>query len=154
MDKPLIRIAKAKDIDDLVKLGYALHQTEKTFEPLLSFSKKEGRDRYKKQINHPNTLFLVVEKDQQVLGYLYAHIGKIDYLADTPHNCEIEAIFLKPEIRGLGLSRDLIKKCIDWGKNKKVNRFTAGIYHDNDISKSSFQASGFRQYHTTYLLEN
>lgn len=145
-----VRTATIDDLDYLVSWGEKLHFVEKKFEPLLTFSKKESEDFYTKQLNNPDALFLVASIDNTLVGYLYAHVDKVDYLNTNKYECEIEVIYLDEKARGTGISQELIQKCFDWIKTKDCFRVKAGIYSKNIASQNLFAKMGFESYHSTY----
>lgn len=145
-----VKIATISDLNQLIKWGEKLHLVEKKFEPLLTFSKKESEDFYRKQLNNPEALFLVASIDNNLVGYLYAHVDKVDYLSTNKYECEIEVIYLDEKARGTGISQELIQKCFDWIKTKDCFRVKAGIYSQNIASQNLFAKMGFEPYHSTY----
>ena len=149
----LIRQASTQDLDMLINWGEKLHDVEKKFEPLLIFSKQDSTDFYKKQLNNTDALFLIAEIDHLPVGYLYAHIDKIDYLDTNKNQCEIEVIFLDEPARGTGISQDLIKECLQWIKTKSCFRVITGIYSQNLASQKLFSKIGFKPYHSTYTMD-
>ena len=147
-----IKKANKKDLSILLNFGYKLFETEKKFEPLLTFSSKKAKEKYIKELENKSSLFLIVELDKKPIGYLYAHAEKIEYFETNKKECEIEVIYLEPEYRGMGISQQLIEKCIIWSRKNNVFRIKAGIYEGNDNSKKAFNKFGFSRYHSTFTL--
>jgi GNAT superfamily N-acetyltransferase len=144
-----IRQATTQDLTTLLQLGKKLHQVELQFEPLLKYSEQEATNRYTQELRNDHALFLIAEEGSLPIGYLYAHIDQIDYFSTSKPECEIEVIYLEKEARGKGVSKQLVDSCISWAKKSNVFRIKAGIYHQNQLSLSSFQKYGFKPYHTT-----
>jgi len=148
-----IRKATPNDLDELISMGTALHDVEKKFEPLLTFSNQEAKKLYSKQLENKNAFFLVAEKDEHILGYLYGLIDIVNYFSTKSPEAEIEVIYLKPESRGKGVAELFIDKFVIWAKEMGAFRVKAGIYEENDPSKNLFLKYGFKPYHTVYNLD-
>jgi RimJ/RimL family protein N-acetyltransferase len=153
MPNAYIKQATINDLNSLIQFGYKLYLIEKQFEHNLIFSKKKAKKNYSQQIQKPNTLFLISYLNKKPVGYLYAHIDKLDYLSKNKKECEIEVIYLETKIRGTGLAQKMIQECLTWAKTKKCFRIKAGIYTKNIISQKLFSKVEFQPYHTTYLLK-
>lgn len=147
-----IRVATHQDLPTLLQLGYEMYLVEKEFEPFLAFSQQEAAQRYSAEINDPRFLFLVVEVNGTIAGYLYAHLDRLDYLDTEQPSCEIEVIYLRPEIRGHGVAESLIQKAIAWAQKAGAWRVTAGIFLENTASLNAFTKAGFMQHHVTTVL--
>lgn len=148
-----IRKATPDDLNELISMGRALHEVEKQFEPLLTFSDQEAREHYTKQLKNDNAHFLVAEDADQILGYLYGHIDIVDYFSTKSPEAEAEVIYLKPEARGKGVAKQLVDQFIVWAKEKKAFRVKGGIYDQNEPSKNLFLKYGFKPYHTFYTFD-
>ena len=149
-----IKIKKAalSDLDELISMGYSLHRVEKQFEPLLTFSAKEAKKYYTKQLENENAYFLIAEGNEHILGYLYGHMDVVDYFSTDSPEAEIEVVYLKPEYRGKGVAKLLVDRFVLLAKEKKAFRVKGGIYNENDPSKNFFLNYGFVPYHTIYTL--
>lgn len=145
-----IRKATIKDLAILLEWGKAMYEVEKKFLPLLTYSSNESENRYKKQINDSNFLFLIAELDNVPVGYLYAHLDKIDYLSTELPQCEIEVIYLDEKARGMRISGKLIAVAIDWAQEKNAFEIKAGIFAKNLASQEAFKKAGFNLQHLTF----
>ena len=149
----LVRKAHREEIPKLIELGKKLYLVEKQFEPELTFSAEEAIALYQKQFQNPQALFLVIEDQSQIVGYLYAHCDAVEYLATAQPECEIEVIYLEPTYRGHHLSEKLIQNCLTWAKTQNVFRVKAGIFAQNKASQKAFAKQGFQPQHVTYTFE-
>jgi L-amino acid N-acyltransferase YncA len=145
-----IRKASAEDLPQLLKWGEKLYEAEKVYQPLLKYSESNAKARYSKQISDPKFLFLVAEVNKKPVGYLYAHLDQIEYLNTSKPQCEIEAVFINKEARGMGLSKELLEKAITWAKDNNAFEVKAGIFTKNTISRKLFESSGLEESHITY----
>lgn len=148
----IIRKAKRDDVETLVTMGEKLHEVEKTFEPLLTFSYSDFVQHYKEELENPRALLLVAQDQDKVIAYLYAHAQRVEYFDTDKLECEIEVIYVEPEYRGKGLAEKFIDSCLAWAEDKNVFRFKTGIYAQNASSQAAFTKYGFMPYHTTFVL--
>lgn len=65
------------------------------------------------QFRDENTAYFVVESDGKIVGG--AGIGKLKGYDDI---CELQKMYLLPEVRGKGLAKLLMDKCVDFAKQK------------------------------------
>jgi len=148
-----IRIANKRDVGLLLQWGKKMYEIEKQYMPLLKYSEVEAKERYESQINNPLFYFLIVEYKDEPVGYLYAHLDKVDYLETDQKQCEIEVIYLDEKARGKKISPKLINKCIEWAKQNNAFEIKAGIFTENTASKKAFESLGFSAQHITYTKE-
>ncbi|MDH5533008.1 MAG: GNAT family N-acetyltransferase [Candidatus Pacebacteria bacterium] len=149
----LIRKATKSDIKTLLNFGEKLHLVEKEFEPFLEYSRDEINNKYLQQLNNPLALFLIAEdSDNSPMGYLYAHTNKINSKSNLLE-CQLEVIYILPEFRNKGLSKQLINECINWAKEKQITRIKTEIFSKNTISVKAFENTGFNQYSSIYSLD-
>jgi len=146
-----IRKANINDLELLLTWGRKMYKTEKHYMPLLKYSSKEARERYKNQIDNPLFYFLIAELNNKPVGYLYAHLDQIPYLRTKRKECEAEVIYLEKQGRGKGISQKLIASCVTWAKKNNALGIKAGIFANNITSIKTFQKSGFSLRHTTYF---
>lgn len=86
---------------------------------LLGYPLKENRfcENLKKLINHPQHLILVICINSKVYGFI--HLCEVINIITDPY-CEIMALIIDEEKRGMGLGRLLLEESIEWVKNKKI----------------------------------
>ncbi len=149
----IIRKALKSDISYIIQLGEKLHRTELNLEPRLTFVQSEALSHYTEKINDPDSCILVVEQDSNIVGYSYSYTKPVQYFTHSPRECVIEAVYLNEEVRGTGIFEKLIQETITWARNKNVVRIKAGIYADNEVSRSAFMKQGFKEYHVTLVQE-
>lgn len=145
-----IRKAKITDLELMLAWGKKVYEVERQYMPLLIYSAKEAKDRYLNQIDNPLFCFLIAEINGKPVGYLYAHLDQIPYLATKRKECEIEVIYLNEDSRGRGAAGELINACMLWAKNNRAFGIKAGIFADNIASIKAFQKTGFYLKHSTY----
>ena len=145
-----IRRTQKSDLEQLLSFGKSMFDAEKKFFPLLTYSVSEAHERYEKQISDERFLFLIAELDQQPVGYLYAHLDSLGYVSIFQPRCEIEVVYVEPQVRGRGVAQQLIGQAISWAQEHHAFQVTAGIFAENELSKHAFERSGFSTWHITY----
>lgn len=152
-EKIYTRKATIKDLNILFEMGYELFLVEKEFEPLMTFSKEDARNRYTQQLQNPNALFLLLYVDETIAGYVYAHLDNVKHIDTSLPECELEVIYLHPQFRGRELSSFLISEVIKWAKEKKVFRVKTDIFAKNKASIQAFEKQGFRALNISFVLD-
>lgn len=145
-----IRSAKTGDIDLLLQWGRKMYKVEKQYMPLLKYSEIEARERYMSQIDNPLFCFLIAEFKDKPVGYLYAHLDRIDYLKTNQKECEVEVVYIDKEARGNKIASKLISRCIEWAKQNNAFGIRAGIFVENIPSRKTFESLGFSLMRVTY----
>ena len=143
-----VRKAKRSDLNNLLKWGKDLHQVESEYEPLLKYLENESKEHYSSQLNNPRSLFLVAYLGDEPVGYLYAHIeSSSKYLKGKGENCELEAIYIDPGVRGKDVAGSLVDECVEWARDRGIKNVNAGVYAGNKTSLKLLRKKGFRDYH-------
>jgi len=145
-----IRLARKSDLENLLSFGKSMFDEEKQFFPLLTYSASEAHERYEKQISDERFLFLIAKLDQQSVGYLYAHLDSLGSVSISQPRCEVEVVYVEPQVRGMGVAQHLIGQAISWAQEHHAFQVTAGIFAENELSKHAFERSGFSPWHLTY----
>lgn len=148
------RIEKAtiESLDTLLEMGYELFVIEKQFEPLMTFSKKEARERYTSQLRNENALLLLLYVNDEISGYCYAYLDETDHLDIDFPECELEVIYIDPSCRGRGFSSLLLSEAINWAKRKGAFRIKSDIFAANSASLNIFKKNGFQPNNISYTL--
>jgi GNAT superfamily N-acetyltransferase len=147
-----IRQATMIDLDEIIVLGEMLQNDSKDFEPKLIFNREESFKHYKAEMENANALIIVAEKDNKIVGYQYSFVTELDYLSDSNMECTLEALYVLPDNRSMGIGKQLVAHAEDWAVNtKKVNRIKANIYCGNTASEELHIKNGFKPYNTEYI---
>lgn len=148
-----IRNATNDDLDAIINMGEKLQNESKNYEPLLTFDWQQSYDHYRKELENSSArIGVAVDADGVVAGYQYSYISTLDYLATANRECVLEALYVKPEYRGKGIAKELVKGAEQWAISEmKVNRIKAGIYAGNRASETVHLKDGFVPYYTEYI---
>lgn len=105
-----IRKVKNQDLDFVYKSICELEKEKLNFEVF--------KEIFNENISNPNNLYLIVENENEGLGFISFHIQNL------LHHCgkvgEIQEFFIHQNHRGKGIGRQLIEKIIQYAEENKL----------------------------------
>lgn len=151
-----ISINKVK-INDIPKLVAIYREFMKHFEEIDPIFKQDSsywKDRsekdFKGDLDNKNRIYMLLKKNDIIIGFIDARINERPdnyVIKETGH---IESIYIKPNYRKKGYGHLLINKAMDWFKEKKVKKFTLGVYPSDFQAKKFWKKMGFKEYLIMY----
>jgi GNAT superfamily N-acetyltransferase len=118
-----IREAEPRDIEEVLVLGWEMHQESRY--KTMEFSLEKVAQFFQFVIDSPDYIFLVVEKNSRVVG------GFIGYAMPQWFSDDLAAgdfaLFIDQENRGGTAALKLVKKYIEWAKSKGVASENIGL---------------------------
>jgi ribosomal protein S18 acetylase RimI-like enzyme len=151
-NKIIIRQANLKDLNEIVRLNFALFAKEyKDFDKSLNlkWSNNEGKSYFKDKICQKDGFVWVAEDEKKIVGYLCGGIcDRKDYRKKAKY-AELENIFIADQYRSQGLGRKLVDFFIKWCKAKKVNYISVTASANNKLAIDFYQKHGFKDYDLT-----
>ena len=132
------------------RLGALLVRTHydfdpKRFLPVTSGTEKGYGSFLRSQLDEPNIIILVAERDQQVVGYTYAGLEGNDYMALRGPAGAIYDIIVDPAHRGQGIGRMLLDATIEALKARGAPRVVLSTADRNAAAQRLFDRAGFRR---------
>jgi ribosomal protein S18 acetylase RimI-like enzyme len=124
-----IRRATAADLQGIGRLGALLVRT-----PYLGT-----------QLNEPNVVVLVAERGECVVGYTYAGVEGMDYMALRGPAGAIYDVVVDPDHRGRGIGRLLLDATIALLEERGVPRLVLSTAEQNQGAQRLFDRAGFRR---------
>jgi len=145
----IIRPATKADHDALGRLGALLVRTHYEFDPKRFLPTQPGMEKgygsfLVRQLNDPETVVLVAERDGAVVGYLYGTIAGPDWMSLRGEAGVIQDIIVDPAHRGGGIGRKLLEAGLDWLKQHGAPRAVLSTAQRNDAAQRLFTSVGFR----------
>lgn len=98
----------------------------------------------KSQTEKSSSLVLVAEKDDVVVGYVFARIEGPDYMVFRGPAGVIHDLFVAPTHRGNGAGRALLTKALSWLKSNGSPQVVLSTAYGNLAAQRLFQSAGFR----------
>jgi ribosomal protein S18 acetylase RimI-like enzyme len=147
---PKIRPATPTDITAIGKLGALLVQTHHDFDPKrflpVTSRTAEGYGAFLgSQLDEPNIIILVSERDGAVLGHTYAGVEGNDYMALRGPAGVVYDIIIDPEYRRQGVGRVLLDATMEALKARGAPRVVLSTAEKNYAAQRLFDRAGFRR---------
>ncbi|HMI57704.1 MAG TPA: GNAT family N-acetyltransferase [Gemmatimonadaceae bacterium] len=96
------------------------------------------------QLNEPNVIVLVAERDGEVLGYTYAGLEPVDYMALRGAAGAIYDIVVDPAQRGHGVGRMLLDATVEALEARGARQIVLSTATRNESAQRLFARAGFR----------
>jgi len=147
---PSIRPATLKDVGAIGRLGALLVREHHDFDPQRFIeATAQTEKRYGSflgtQLEEPNIVILVAERDGKVIGYTYSGVEGIDYMSLRGPAGVIYDIVVDPDHRQQGVGRILIDATLAALKNKGSPRVVLSTAERNAAAQRLFDRAGFRR---------
>ena len=153
MDNFIIREAKLEDINSMMSLyGETIWKIEKSIDSNLKNgfeSSNELQNLMSNDIHDENTIILVAESGNKIVGYISASIILLEdaYVEKT---AILHEIATKDEYQKLGIGKLLLEECIILLKNRKVRYIKLSLFEKNKKAKNFYESNGFELYSMNY----
>lgn len=89
---------------------------------------------FKKRINDKDTIILVVDVDNKIVGYIYGYVHS-DNKIKIELESYIESLFVEEEYRKQGIGQELLNRFIEESKNRGVKY----IFIENKVGNETAQ---------------
>jgi ribosomal protein S18 acetylase RimI-like enzyme len=145
-----VRRATAADLSAIGKLGALLVRTHYEFDPKRFIAATNRTERgyasyLGTQLNEPNVVVLVAERGECVVGYTYAGVEGMDYMALRGPAGAIYDVVVDPDHRGRGIGRLLLDATIALLEERGVPRLVLSTAEKNEGAQRLFERAGFRR---------
>ena len=145
-----IRPATPADVTAIGRLGALLVRTHHDFDPkrfLPATSRTaEGYGSFLgTQLNEPNIIILVAERNGEVIGYTYAGVEGNDYMALRGPAGVVYDIIVDPAHRRHGVGRMLLDATLEALKARGAPRVVLSTAEQNHAAQHLFDREGFRR---------
>ncbi len=145
-----IRAATSNDVATLGRLGALLVRLHHDLDPKRFIpASPQTEENYGwflgTQIKKRDVILLVAERDGIVVGYTYAGLEGIDYMALRGPAGALYDIVVDPSERGKGIGRQLLMATLDALKEKGAPRVVLSTAQGNEAAQHLFESAGFRR---------
>jgi len=149
-DPAIIRRATPSDLPALGRLGEVLVATHHEMDPrrfIPAGPRTAGgyAGFLSSQLDLPDVLVVVAERDGQVIGYAYAAIEGWDYMWLRGPAGVLHDLVVDPAMRGGGVGRALLGEVLSVFRERKVPRVVLSTAEQNHVAQRLFAGSGFRR---------
>jgi len=145
-----IRPAAPADIKAMGRLGALLVRTHHELDPdrfiAATPQTEQGYGSFLgRQLDEPNIIILVAERDGEVVGYTYAGVEGTDYMSLRGPAGVLYDIVVDSAHRRLGVGRALLDATLEALKAKGVPRVVLSTAERNESAQRLFAGAGFRR---------
>jgi len=145
-----IRPAKPADLPTVGRLGAHLVRTHHEFDPRRFLAATPHTEHayasfLAGQMEEPNIVILVAERDGAVLGYTYAGVEGNDYMALRGPAGVLYDIVVDPAERGQGVGRMLLDATLAALRARGAARTVLSTAERNEPAQRLFARAGFRR---------
>jgi GNAT superfamily N-acetyltransferase len=143
-----IRPASKSDLVAIGRLGAALMRQHHASDPrrfILTDRPEEGYGRFLvSQLANPNFLVLVAERENEILGYVFAGIEPTSW-RDLRGPCGfIHDVYVHESARRQGIGLGLLRAAIAWAHSRGMTQVVLWSKSGNDGAQRLFAKLGFR----------
>jgi ribosomal protein S18 acetylase RimI-like enzyme len=145
-----IRPAAPADLEAVGRLGALLVRMHHELDPDRFITATPGTEHaygsfLGTQLDKPNIVVLVAEREGEVVGYTYAGIEGTDYMSLRGPAGALYDIVVDPAHRGQGVGRLLLDATLDVLKAKGAPRVVLSTAEGNKLAQRLFASAGFRR---------
>ncbi|MFL5482047.1 MAG: GNAT family N-acetyltransferase [Gemmatimonadaceae bacterium] len=145
-----IRGATSDDVPTLGRLGALLVRLHneldsKRFIPATPQTEENYGWFLGTQINKQDVFVYVAEREGKVVGYTYAGMEGIDYMALRGPAGALYDIVVDPAFRGQGIGRQLLTTALSALKERGAPRVVLSTAQGNEAAQHLFESAGFRR---------
>ncbi len=144
MNGIIIRKAKIEELKTVQDLNHDLFDSDSTRDKYMdhNWPYVDGKEYFSKRITDDNSICLVAEIDNEIVGYLAGAIMEVESWRPVKRT-ELENMFVKEEFRSSGIGAKLVNEFFNWSKTKGVQRSLVVAYATNEKAIKFYQKMGF-----------
>lgn len=143
MTDVILREATENDISALRQLEQELIEFERPFDRCIIDSNITYYD-LASLITSSDSVIVVADVNAEIVACGYAQIRASKPCFTPETHCYLGFIYVKPQSRGKGLSRQIIDSLTNWAKSCDVRYFLLDVYSENSGAVSAYQRFGFK----------
>jgi GNAT superfamily N-acetyltransferase len=154
----VIRPAEPRDAAQLGRLGGLLMRTHAAFDPLRFLPPGDDPDTgyadfLASQLDDPAVVVLVAEREQTIVGYIYAGIEPLSWKELRDEAGFVHDIVIGEDARGGGVGRALLDAAVEWLRARGAPRVMLWTAVLNEPARRLFASRGFRETMVEMTLE-
>ena len=142
----IIRKAKIKDLDQIVKLALDFAKYHHKFDPYFAYKSdisKIYRENFIKSIYSTKRLLLVAQDNNRLVGYCLGSLATRSPIFKIYDIGVINDAFIDQDYRRKGLLELFLKEMFKWFKSKKIHDVELFVVAKNEIGKNAWAKYGF-----------
>lgn len=148
-DHALVRPMQENDLPAVGQLAGGLLRLHHQWDPGRFFSVADPENGYARffgsQLAEANTVLLVVEIEQRVVGYFYGCLEGRDWNMLLDAAGHLHDVLIAESHRRGGLAEKIVRAGMDALRAKGAKRFVAHVWMGNEASRALVKRLGFRE---------
>lgn len=141
-----IRPAEREDVVRIVALNAALFREDAgQRDPFTDqgWPEREGREYFTALLAQDDSVGLLAEAGDEVVGYLVGYVGGGSSLRPV-RVAELESMYVSEKYRGRGVGARLVGEFLRWSRKRGAERASVTAYAANERAVRFYERSGFR----------
>lgn len=145
----IVRPAAPRDVPTLGRMGAALLRAHYAFDPQRFIAPgahpEAGYAAFlSTQLDDPDVLVAVAERDGELVGYVYAGIEPHSWKELRDRAGFIHDVYVEADARGAGVATALMRAALEWLTSRGVPRVLLWTAAPNEAAREMFAHLGFR----------
>jgi ribosomal protein S18 acetylase RimI-like enzyme len=145
----VIRAARRDDVPRLGELGALLVQVHHSFDAKRFLAPQASTAHHygsflASQLDNPNAIILVAEREGRVIGYGYASLEDYDYMSLRGPAAVLQDLIVEPEARGSGVGGQVLTALLG-NLEQRAPRVVLSTADRNESAQRLFERMGFRR---------
>lgn len=131
-------------------LAFAKENFRLTYEHLndpedfkIYMSKSFDPEAFRKEINNPNSHFILLKKDNQILGYFKLNIGEAQTESKPDQYAELERVYIDAQNKGLGHGKQMLQYAFEYAREQGKTKLWLGVWELNENAQKFYTKMGF-----------
>lgn len=141
-----LRYATEDDLPVLLEFEQGVVTAERPYNPTLI----EGEIHYydlNSLLTSENAALIVAETNNEVIASGYALIKDAEKkYYDFSRYAYLGFMYVKPEYRGKGINKLILKELINWSKDRGISEIRLEVYYDNEPAVKAYEKAGFESH--------
>jgi len=146
-----IRPATGLDIISLLKVGKEYHEEAKSWS-VFSFNSEITAVNLATAINDDNQEIFLATTDEEIVGFMWCTTSYPVFSNDII--AKDLFVYIKPQLRGLGIGKELAIRFEGWGKKRNAVVFIVGANSgilDNSQASKMYQNLGYNSFGSNFI---
>ena len=122
--------------------AYASKNTPENMKKYLSATFNE--EQLSKELLNPNSQFIFLKKDDDILGYFKVNENEAQTDFQTDDTLELERIYILPNLQGNGYGKIILDETIRIAKTKDKSKVWLGVWENNPNAVRFYEKNGFK----------
>ena len=101
---------------------------------------------YENFLKSDNSKLFIAKDNDNIMGYIFIKITNPKQNAELYKESIIDALYVKEEYRNKGVATTLIKKAIEYSKQKDAKRISINVISNNEVALKLYYKLGFENF--------